>query len=65
MYNYIFSLLKKLFGITLIVIGIISGFIPIVQGWIFIIAGLLILGIKKETIKKERENPKSGQSKIL
>lgn len=50
MYNHILDLLKKILGITLIVIGIISGFIPILQGWLFIFAGLLLLGVKKETI---------------
>ena len=51
MYKHIFDLLKKVLGVTLIIIGIISGFIPIIQGWIFILAGLLLLGVKKETIK--------------
>ena len=52
MLNTTLQLAKKIAGIILITIGIISGFIPIVQGWIFIVAGLLLLGIKKETIKK-------------
>lgn len=46
------KIFKKVVGIILIIIGIVSGFIPIVQGWVFIIAGLLLLGVKKETIKK-------------
>jgi hypothetical protein len=52
MLNTTLQLAKKILGITLIIIGVISGFIPIVQGWIFIVAGLLLLGMKKETIKK-------------
>ena len=46
------KILKKTIGIILIIIGVISGFIPIIQGWIFILAGLALLGIKKEHIKK-------------
>lgn len=30
-------------GWSLIVLGVIGGFVPILQGWIFIIAGLAIL----------------------
>jgi len=30
-------------GITLVIIGIIGGFIPILQGWMFMIPGLIIL----------------------
>ena len=52
MYKYLFDLFKKIIGITLIMIGVVSWFIPIIQGWLFIVAGLLILGVKKETIKK-------------
>ena len=44
--------LKITLGVILIIIGIISGPIPIVQGWIFIVFGLLLIGVKKETIKK-------------
>ena len=44
--------IRKVIGITLIIIGVISGFIPIIQGWVFILAGLALLGIKKKHIKK-------------
>src|SRR3989338_5558235 len=44
--------LKITLGVILIIIGIISGPIPIVQAWIFIVFGLLLIGVKKETIKK-------------
>lgn len=30
-------------GLTLIVIGVIGGFVPILQGWVFILAGLAVL----------------------
>ena len=52
MYKYALNILKKTLGVTLIIIGVISGFIPIVQGWIFVVAGLLLLGVKKETMKE-------------
>ena len=47
-----FKILKKIAGITLIIIGIIGLFVPIIQGILLIFAGLLLLGIKKEQIKK-------------
>jgi uncharacterized membrane protein YbaN (DUF454 family) len=31
------------FGILLVIIGIIGGFVPILQGWMFLIPGLVIL----------------------
>ena len=52
MRKHIIKLLRKILGVILIIIGIISGFIPIVQGWVFILAGLLLIGVKKKTIKK-------------
>lgn len=57
-------LAKKIAGITLIIIGIVSGFIPILQGWLFILAGLLLLGVKKETIKKGVRKIKKWISKL-
>lgn len=44
--------LKTAAGIILIIIGIIGLFLPIIQGVLLIIAGLLLLGIKKEQIKE-------------
>ena len=47
-----FKIFKKIAGITLIIIGIIGLFVPIIQGVLLIFAGLLLLGVKKEQIKK-------------
>ena len=61
------QLLKKIAGVALIIMGVISAFIPIIQGWIFVVAGLLLLGVKKETIKgwiekfKNKFKKKSGK----
>ena len=52
MKSQILQLSKKIIGVALILAGIIAGFIPIVQGWALILAGLLILGVRKEAIKK-------------
>ena len=30
-------------GLSLIVIGVLAGFVPILQGWIFVLAGLAVL----------------------
>jgi len=46
------KILKNIAGIILIGIGIVGLFVPIIQGVLLIIAGLLILGIKKEQIGK-------------
>ena len=51
MHKHLFGLLRKTLGVILIIAGIISGFIPIVQGWLLILAGLLLLGVKKKTIR--------------
>lgn len=59
MYRHIIRLIKTIAGVILIAIGIISGFIPIIQGWIFIVAGLLLLGVKEETMKGWLRNIKS------
>ena len=64
MYKYALDLLKKILGVTLIIIGVVSGFIPIVQGWIFILAGLLLLGVKKETMKKWAHRTKEWFMKL-
>ena len=46
------KILKNMAGVTLIGIGIVGLFVPILQGVLMIIGGLLLLGIKKEQIKK-------------
>ena len=45
------KILKNIAGVTLIGIGIIGLFVPVLQGILLIIAGLLLLGVKKEQIK--------------
>ena len=64
MHKHIFSLLRKIIGVILILAGIISGFIPIIQGWILIVAGLLLLGVKKETLKKWFSDTKKRFKKL-
>ena len=44
--------LKKILGICLILLGVIGLFLPILQGVLLIIAGLLLLGVEKKTMKK-------------
>ena len=46
------KILKNMAGVTLIGIGIIGLFLPIVQGVLLIIAGLYLMGIKIEDVKK-------------
>jgi len=46
------KILKTIVGVALIVVGVIGLFVPILQGVLMIMGGLLLLGIKKEQIKK-------------
>ena len=36
----IIRVLRNLSGVLLILLGVVSGFLPILQGWIFIVLGL-------------------------
>jgi len=46
------DVLKISFGILLVIIGLLGGFIPIFQGWIFGIPGLIILSNYFPPIKR-------------
>ena len=46
------KLLKRFVGVILVLFGILGLFLPIVPGTPFIIAGLLLIGVKAETIKR-------------
>ncbi len=46
------KILKKIIGIALIAVGVIGLFLPILQGILLILAGLSLMGIKVEDIKK-------------
>jgi hypothetical protein len=37
--------LRTVAGVLLILMGVVSGFIPILQGWLFILAGLALLAV--------------------
>ncbi len=65
MYKRIAYLIRIFFGVLLIIAGIIAGFIPIIQGWMLILAGLLLMGVKKETIKKWVKTAKDRIKKLF
>ena len=44
--------IEILFGIILVIIGLIGGIVPIFQGWIFGIPGLIILSKHFPPIKR-------------
>jgi len=46
------KILKRILGIILVGIGIVGIFVPIIQGILLILAGLFLLEIKVEDIKK-------------
>jgi len=37
------TILRNIAGVFLILLGIVSGFVPILQGWIFILVGISLL----------------------
>ena len=46
------KILKNIAGVILIVIGIIGLFLPLIPGVLLMIAGLLLMGVKIDDIKK-------------
>lgn len=46
------KILKRILGIILVGLGIVGIFVPIIQGILLILAGLFLLEIKVEDIKK-------------
>ena len=46
------KILKNIAGVSLIGIGVIGIFLPIVQGVLLIIAGLYLMGVKIDDVKK-------------
>ncbi|MFH1461532.1 MAG: hypothetical protein ABIF12_01105 [bacterium] len=47
MENNNYSILKKILGVILIILGILGLFLPFLQGFVFIATGLVLLGNKK------------------
>ena len=48
MNHILIKIIRFISGIFLIILGIISGFLPILQGWLFILLGLFLLGFNKK-----------------
>lgn len=46
------KILKIALGVILIIVGVVGLFLPILQGVLMITAGLFLLGIKTEGVKK-------------
>lgn len=46
------KILKNIAGVALISVGIIGLFLPIIQGVLLIIAGLFLMGIRIDDVKK-------------
>ena len=46
------KILKNIAGVALVGFGIIGLFVPVLQGILMIVAGLLLLGIKKRQVKR-------------
>lgn len=46
------KILKNMAGVALIGIGVIGLFLPIIQGVLLIMAGLFLMGIKINDVKK-------------
>ena len=52
------KILKNAAGVALIGIGVIGLFLPIVQGILLIMAGLFLMGIKLDDVRKWIKNLK-------
>ncbi|OHD14874.1 MAG: hypothetical protein A2086_13225 [Spirochaetes bacterium GWD1_27_9] len=42
------KILRNIFGVICLIIGVIGGFIPFLQGWIFVLIGFLLLDFAKK-----------------
>lgn len=42
------KLIRNIFAIISLCIGVIGGFIPILQGWVFVLIGFILLDFKKK-----------------
>ena len=51
-------------GISLLVIGVIGGFLPIFQGWVFILAGLAVLSSHSRWARAIYERIKGAGRKV-
>jgi uncharacterized membrane protein YbaN (DUF454 family) len=60
-------------GGSLLVVGVIGGFVPVLQGWIFILAGLSVMAPEsatarrvltwaKERVKSVRSDPSTSEA---
>jgi uncharacterized membrane protein YbaN (DUF454 family) len=47
--------LRTAAGFLLILLGVISGFIPVLQGWMFILAGLALLAVDYHWARRLKE----------
>ena len=56
----IIHILRNVAGVLLILLGVISGFLPILQGWVFIVIGL---GLIKHPLKHRVHEWLSHRSK--
>jgi uncharacterized membrane protein YbaN (DUF454 family) len=51
-------------GLTLVLVGIIGGFIPILQGWVFVLAGLAVLSSHSRWARAVLNTLKAAGSKL-
>ncbi len=51
-------------GVTLILAGIVMGFVPILQGWVFILAGLAVLSSHSRWAARVHERVKRIGSRL-
>ena len=51
-------------GLTLIVAGIVSGFLPVIQGWLLILAGLAVLSSHSRLARRLLDRLKQGKREL-
>ena len=59
------KIIEIIFGIFLVLIGLVGGIIPIFQGWVFGIPGLLLLSKHFPPIKKMVDKLKNKLKKYF
>ena len=66
-YKYLFSILKKFLGFTLIILGILGSLIPIplIPFFLLTLSGLALIGLKPETVNKIRKRMNEFSKKFV
>jgi len=48
------KIVRNIFAVICLILGVIGGFIPVFQGWIFVLLGFILLDFKKKENYEEK-----------